>query len=183
MLRPQSLHKYVYAENNPIGYIDISGFSRKESIKNIPSEDVEFWNNSAYKRCELVRDIVEYEREHGTRKAALTYNNTHIFESDETRWLVGFDNAKTPTTLGYVDLDWFTEINRVPGASGWAAEYVYAGGKSTWNFIRWTKGEEYAGLFEDPGELRAVELTEQHTSFSQLFPEEYLSQVCGANSQ
>lgn len=160
---------YAYVGSDPLNWVDPTGLMTAG-------------------QCAKIRDILKTEAEWGTWLTARKFSNTPSAAPDWSgldRTPLGdeFDNGKIPSSIGEIDLDWYTDIVAFGGktASLATAVPVYVGGKSLWNAIRASNNQPWAWPFEDPGErtaLKAFKTATFQNTYAALFPDWLLAQEC-----
>jgi RHS repeat-associated protein len=132
-------------------------------------------------QCTVIRDILAYEREHGTADTTTVFSNTGGSQSMGAE----FDNQPVETAYGIMDLDWWTDLRggglQVNGFSLYGAgpktvDLYYWTAKNVWNWVRGSGAEPGA----DTKEVVAVNAIKNGAlSYSDLFPPSFLSEKCG----
>lgn len=150
-------------------------------------------------QCDRLREVLEYERQHGTFATARRYTNTFHEPSDfagpglDSLVALGpeFNNAPIPTIVGVIDLDWYTDLlwahtapGLLPATSSSSPSFAtnpayatvaYIGGKVLWNIIR----DKWVWPFEDDKERVAIEaFWRGYTTYASLFPDEIWAHIC-----
>jgi RHS repeat-associated protein len=152
---------YAYVGNDPVNFTDPLGLLSEE-------------------QCETIRKILEYEKKWGTFLAARKFSNTPMpWDINSTPMGRNFDNKPIETVVGVIDFDWWTDMQ---GSFTTFIEpdiqYFYA--KIVWSTIR--DRNEYPNFtwpYQDYKEGNTVFVLEAgYTSYSDLFPEEFLKQAC-----
>ncbi len=111
-----NLNRYVL--NNPISLIDPSGLEIRINQNLTPDQ-----------RLERLRDLIQYERDHGTSMTAEHYNTT----GGDMGYLVqNFDEHNIDSTYGGVDLDWVLTLVAKSQTTHIPPSILYPAGKIVW---------------------------------------------------
>lgn len=157
-----SLSLYAYADNDPVNLIDSTGLMTKT-------------------QCRTIKRLKECEGKYGTYKCAKVFSNTI-----GKNWLQGFDDTsgelQCESAFGPIDLDWFTDLVAY-GGQGVSTPVVlalYVSSKLTWDAVK-KLDNSYNQVrlpFEDPGEVSALLGQFFGSSYSDLFPDDMVNDLC-----
>jgi len=160
----EGLNWYVYVDGNPARFIDPSGMALSEL------------------QCAKIREVLEYEKRHGTVRAACHFSNTFGDTYFGTGLGTAFDNAPIATEAGTLDLDWWTDLICTGGwtHSCGVVKCLYWIEKMIWYGVRKLTSQPAAKPYEDPKErvtIRAI--CKGYRSYEKLFPPDFMAKNCG----
>jgi RHS repeat-associated protein len=159
------INLFAYAGNSPLNATDPLGL----------------WTKA---QCEAVRKLLRREQLLGTQGAASISSNTfgdHLIELFNSSGAGAMPDI--PSSMGPIQLDWFTDIAAVTGTSIYhrgAAPAAYVGGKIIWSVFRKVEGVPIGSFwpFQDPGEWNAAKAVWKGWKFKDLFPDDLLKKEC-----
>jgi len=159
------LNWYGYVGGNPLAWIDPWGLTKPTDTQ-----------------CMIIRELLYYEKNNpwgpmSTARTAWRFSNTVGRKGQ--RMGTEFDDEPIPTSMGDIDLDWFTDLmcwHAWPSFLDYVTpllhnEYIF--GKTYWNVQQALKGHDPARLqiiYEDPKERVALEAVRRGLSYADLFP-------------